>query len=170
MTNAEKNRLVLDLRFVNSLLKSYQFKYEDLRTFRDIFEAGDWFFKFDYQSGYHHVDILPQHQQYLAFTWGEGNAKRYFVFTVLPFGLATAPYVFTKIQKALVKHWRAQGFRIFTYLDDGIGGGPTKETGKFPRKEKFPEKSEQTSKAVGFCGILRKRSGNHPKRGKYWVL
>ena len=67
VTNAEKNRVILDLRFVNSLLKSYQFKYEDLRTFRDIFEAGDWFFKFDYQSGYHHVDILPQHQQYLAF-------------------------------------------------------------------------------------------------------
>lgn len=130
VTNAEKNRLILDLRFVNSLLKSYQFKYEDLRTFRDIFETGDWFFKFDYKSGYHHIDILPQHQPYLAFTWGKGNAKRYFVFTVLPFGLATAPYVFTKIQKALVKHWRAQGFRIFTYLDDGIGGGPTKETTK----------------------------------------
>ena len=26
VTNAEKNRVILDLRFVNSLLKSYQFK------------------------------------------------------------------------------------------------------------------------------------------------
>ncbi len=130
VSNTDKNRLILDLRFVNSLLKSFQFKYEDLRTFRDIFQAGDWFFKFDYKSGYHHIDIIPQHQQYLAFSWGEGQTKRYFVFTVLPFGLATAPYVFTKIQKALVKHWRAQGIRIFTYLDDGIGGGSTKETTK----------------------------------------
>ena len=44
------------------------------------------------------------------------------MFTVLPVGLATAPYVFTKIQKALLKFWRSQGIRIFTYVDDGIGG------------------------------------------------
>ena len=31
------------------------------------------------------------------------------------------PYLFTKIQRALVKHWRSKGFRIFTYLDDGAG-------------------------------------------------
>lgn len=137
VSNTDKNRLILDLRFVNSLLKSYLFKYEDLRTFRDIFQSGDWFFKFDYKSGYHHVDILPQHQQYLAFAWDEGHAKRYFVFTVFPFGY-TAPYVFTKIQKALVKHWRAQGIRIFTYLDNGIGGGPTEEVSrKSPSKGKY---------------------------------
>ena len=75
VSNTDKNRLILDLRFVNSLLKSYRFKYEDLRTFRDIFQSGDWFFKFDYKSGYHHVDILPQHQQYLVFAWDEGHAN-----------------------------------------------------------------------------------------------
>lgn len=36
--------------------------------------------------------------------------------------MATAPFVFTKIQKALLKQWRVQGIRIFTYLDDGVGG------------------------------------------------
>ena len=29
--------------------------------------------------------------------------------------------MFTKIQKVLVSHWRKQGIRIFTYLDDGAG-------------------------------------------------
>jgi len=33
----------------------------------------------------------------------------------------SAPFVFTKIQKALVKNWCEQGIRIFTYLDDGEG-------------------------------------------------
>ena len=117
-----KNRLILDLRYVNSFLRVQKFKYEDLRIFKEIFKLGDWFFKFDYKSGYHHVDIFPQHWQYLAFSWGKGTQRRLFVFTVLPFGLATAPYVFTKIQKALLKHWRSEGIRIFTYLDDGIGG------------------------------------------------
>ena len=36
--------------------------------------------------------------------------------------MARAPFVFTKIQKALLKNWPAQGIRIFAYLDDGVGG------------------------------------------------
>ena len=40
--------------------------------------------------------------------------KKWFVLSVLPFLLASAPYVFTKIQKVSVK----QGIRIFTYLPD----------------------------------------------------
>ena len=39
----------------------------------------------------------------------------------MPFGLSVGPFIFTKIQKALTKHWRRQGIRIFTYLDDGAG-------------------------------------------------
>ena len=115
------NRLILDLRYLNGFLRVLRFQYEDLRTCRDLFRLGDWFFKFDYKSGYHHVDIYPEHWKYLVFCWGTGKSKQYFVFTVLPFGLAMAPFVFTKIQKALLKHWRAQGIRIFVYLDDGLG-------------------------------------------------
>ena len=82
---------------------------------------GDWFFKFEYKSGYHHVDIFPEHMQFLGCSWTFNGQCRYFKFTVLPFGLATAPFLFTKIQKALVKHSRRQGLRVFTYLDDGAG-------------------------------------------------
>lgn len=39
-----------------------------------------------------------------------------------------APFVFTKIQKALVKHWCEQRVRIFTYLDDGAGVGKSYAT------------------------------------------
>ena len=38
-----------------------------------------------------------------------------------PLAQLPPPYVFTKIQKALAKHWREQGICIFTYLDDGVG-------------------------------------------------
>ena len=114
-----KCRLILDLRYVNQHLRVTKFKYEDIRTACDLFQQGDWFFKFDYSSGYHHIDIFLAHTQFLGLSWVFDGYTRYFQFTVLPFGLASAPYVFTKIQKALVKHWRRQGLRIFTYLDDG---------------------------------------------------
>ena len=126
--NGSKKRLILDLRYVNNYLRIPKFKYEDIRTGRDIFSLGDWFFKFDYKSGYHHVDIFPSHQKFLGFSWTMQGQRKCFVFSVLPFGLASAPFVFTKIQKALVKHWSEQGIRIFTYLDDGAGAGQSYAT------------------------------------------
>ena len=134
-----KQRLILDLRFINSHLRVPKFKYEDIRTASDLFQQGDWFFKFDYTSGYHHIEIFPAHTQFLGCAWVINGQKKYFQFTVLPFGLASAPFLFTKVQKALVKHWRAQGIRIFTYLDDGAGAANNlvgaRETSKQVRQD-----------------------------------
>ena len=47
---------------------------------------------FDLKSGYHHIEIHPDHLRFLGFAWkfpGE-TPVRYFVFTVLPFGLSSA--------------------------------------------------------------------------------
>ncbi len=44
----------------------------------------------------------------------------YYVFTVPPFGLSTACYIFTKLLRPLVRYWRARGLRILVYLDDGL--------------------------------------------------
>ena len=42
----------------------------------------------------------------------------------MPFGLSSAPYIFTKLVRALVGYWRGLGRRIVMFLDDGIGGAP----------------------------------------------
>jgi hypothetical protein len=49
-----------------------------------------------------------------------GETPSYFKFTVLPFGLTTAPYIFTKLLRPIVKHWRSQGISNVVYLDDGF--------------------------------------------------
>ena len=41
-------------------------------------------------------------------------------FTVLPFGLSSACYAFTKLVRPLVRYWRERGLRIIIYLDDGL--------------------------------------------------
>ena len=56
--SARKPRLIGDLRYVNQHLRSHKFKYEDIRTAADLFSKGDWFFKFNYKSGYDHIEIL----------------------------------------------------------------------------------------------------------------
>ena len=47
---------------------------------------------------------------------------RYFVFAVLPFGISTAGYIFSKVLKEVVKNFRSEGKQIIMFLDDGLGG------------------------------------------------
>ena len=78
-------------------------------------------FHFDFQSGYHHIDIFEEHWIYLGFSWTTNGVTSYYCFVVLPFGLSTAPYIFTKVRRVLVKYWRSNGVKIVIFIDDGIG-------------------------------------------------
>ena len=78
-------------------------------------------FKFDLKSGYHHVSINESYTQFLGFSWIIDGKRRFFVFLVLPFGISSACHLFTKLLRPLVKHWRAKGFSIVVYVDDGWG-------------------------------------------------
>ena len=115
-----KLRLVLNLHYLNQSLHVTKFKYEDLRVAALMFEKHEYMFKFDLKSGYHHVDIFSEHQRYLGFRWDDEGTPQYDVFTVLPFGLATACYIFSKLLRLLVRYWRGRGLKAIVYLDDGI--------------------------------------------------
>jgi len=118
-----KLRLVIDLRHVNKYVIKNKFRYEDLKTLSELFEQNDYFTKFDLKSGYHHVQMHELHHKFLGFCWTfKGGATRYFQFVVLPFGLSSACYVFTKIIRPLVTKWRGQGLKSIVFVDDGITG------------------------------------------------
>ena len=121
--NDNKLRLILDCRYINQHFQIPKFKCEDIRTIRDLFQKDDYFFKCDIKQGYHHIDILESHQKYLGFAWEIDGKLRLFVFTVLVFGLSTAPFLFTKLIRVLIKHWRSLAIRIFAFIDDILGGG-----------------------------------------------
>ena len=105
-----KRRLILDLRYVNRHLQKKRIKYEDWKVAISYFEVGAYMFTFDHQCylGFSGVDPVPKRTQFYRFT-------------VLPFGLSSAPHIFTKIMKPLVKYWRLNGARIALILDDGWG-------------------------------------------------
>jgi len=67
-------------------------------------------------SGYHHIDIHPLSGHFPTVKHAT------FLFLVLPFGLSSACYVFTKVLRPLVKKWRTNGFRSIMYIHDGIPG------------------------------------------------
>lgn len=93
MANAKgKKRLVINLRYLNKFVVKRKFKYEGINTFVELAERGDFMISFNLRSGYHHIDIHKESQRFLGFQW-EG---KFYVFTVLPFGLSTACYLTPK--------------------------------------------------------------------------
>ena len=60
-----------------------------------------WLFSFDIKSGYHHVDIFPPDQEFLGFSWSKDGVIRFYKYTVLPFGISTGPYIFTKVLRMM---------------------------------------------------------------------
>ena len=64
--------------------------------------------------------------EHLGFSWPFSGMLRYFTFTVLPFGLSSACFCFTKLLRPLVSRWRSMGHNSFIYLDDGLGSHPDK--------------------------------------------
>ena len=94
-------------------------KYDDWKITSLMFRKNGYMFSFDLKSGYHHVEIFQPHQTFLGFSWEFQGETRFYVFTVLPFGLSVAPYIFTKILRPLVGWWRANSIYIAVFLDDG---------------------------------------------------
>ena len=109
----KKLRLVIDLRHANNFLVRFKFKYEDLRSLSQVLEEGHWCFTWDLRSGYHHVDICVEHKTYLGFSWRFNGVPRYFTFAVLPFGLSSTCFCFTKLLRPLVKRWRSMSHSSF---------------------------------------------------------
>lgn len=122
-----KKWLILDLRYINQFVKPQKFKLDDWRVMFQYVRKGNFMFKFDLKSGYHHIDISAEHQTFLGFAFEMEGCLKYFVFTVLPFGYCLGPILFTKVVRPLVKRWRSKGLQIAVYLDDGSATSQTFE-------------------------------------------
>ena len=117
-----KPRLVLDCRHLNKYLFKFKYRYEDTEVARDVFQKGDHVFTYYLKSAYHHISIFPEHKSYLGFSWVIDGKVRYFVYNVLPFGLSTSGFIFSKVTRHFVKHVRSIGHMVVMYLDDELAG------------------------------------------------
>ena len=68
------------------------------------------------------VPIAKEHRKYLRFQWRD----RLYQFCVLPFGLASAPRVFTKVLEPMIVHLRSHGYMSCNYIDDALLIGKTR--------------------------------------------
>ena len=104
--NAGWARLILHLRYVDTFVYKERIKCEDWRTLRDFVDNKGFLYKFDINQSYHHIDIDENRQNFLGFSWNIDGKIWSFMFTVLPVGLCSAPFIFTKVMRGLVNFWK----------------------------------------------------------------
>lgn len=108
-------RPILNLKPLNKLyISTKRFCMETLASIIPTLEEGMWATSIDLKDAYLHVPIHPRYQRFLAFRYRGVD----YSFRALPFGLATAPRVFTRVSRAVLAYLRRQGVLLFAYLDD----------------------------------------------------
>ena len=107
-------RPVINLKSLNNFVKTEHFKMEGLHNLPDLIQQDDWMIKLDLKDAYLQVPIHQECHHLLQFQW---NSQIY-QFQCLPFGLTSAPRVFSKVMKPVVGTLRHMGIRLIIYLDD----------------------------------------------------
>ena len=118
-----KLRMCLDLsRHVNVHLKKDPCKLDTFRSSLALLQSGDYQAVYDLASAYHHIRIAPEHQDMLGFAVPSAEdeaVEHYYVYQRMPFGLATAGQVLTRMLKPLRAEIASRGIRHSIYMDDG---------------------------------------------------
>ena len=83
----------------------------------------------------HLAVIISKHIQsienFLVFEWTfEDWSTKYFQFCVVPFGLSSTCYVFTKVLRTFTKRLRGISIKAIIYIDDGISASRSFELAK----------------------------------------
>ena len=107
-------RPILNLKPLNKFLKVQKFKMCTPQIIIPTLRQGDWLASIDLKDAYYQIPILESHRPFLRFAFQE----RIFQYNVLPFGISTAPRVFTKVLAPIVGILHEKGVRMFPYLDD----------------------------------------------------
>lgn len=118
-----KFRLISDLSTLNDDVIKKHFKMTHLDTAINLISEGAFMGSIDLSDAYYSVSIHPSHRGFLAFAW-EGALLQ---FNALPFGLTSAPRIFTKLLKPVFCDFRTRGHEGFVYLDDSFVIGKSKE-------------------------------------------
>ncbi len=105
---------MVNLKALNQFVHTDHFKMEGMQTVKQLARPGDWLAKVDLQDAYFSVPIQHTQTRFLRFQF-QGIQ---YEFRCLPFGLSSAPLVFTKTLKPVVALLRELGVCCVIYLDD----------------------------------------------------
>ena len=109
-------RPVIDLSVLNQFLEVPKFKMETPESIRVSLQQGEWLTSIDLSDAYLHVPVARSCRKFLRFQV-DGQVYQ---FRAMPFGLATAPRVFTFLVKEFKVIATRKGLHPHQYLDDWL--------------------------------------------------
>ena len=113
-------RPVIDLKSLNAYIWAPHFRMYTTSSVLSTMRKGDYAFKIDLQDAYFHV---PSSRKYLRFAF----INKVYQFRVLPFGLNTAPQVFTRLGHTVTGYLHRLGISVVLYLDDWLIHHPDRQ-------------------------------------------
>ena len=110
-----KMRMIHNLALFNERYLSAppHFRMTTLDHLRSEIMPQDWLVSLDIQDAYLHVPIRRAHRKYLRFFF-EGS---HYQWAVLPFGISTAPWLFTRITASITRFLHLRKIRFDPYRD-----------------------------------------------------
>ena len=117
-------RSCIDYRALNQRSRVDSYPLARIDTSLDHLSGAKWFSTLDLQSGYWQVAMAPEDKEKTAFMSGQGQLYQ---FTVMPFGLASAPATFQRLMEKVLAN--EQYKTCLVYLDDVITYSTTFEQG-----------------------------------------
>jgi hypothetical protein len=117
-------RPVLNLKPLNEYITYKKFNMETPASIFSNLRQGMWLASIDLTDAYLHIPIRESHRPYLRFAFG-GHTYQ---FKVLPFGLTSAPRVFTMMLAPIVSLIHREGVQFVPYLDDCLITAPSKQS------------------------------------------
>ena len=107
-------RVILNLKNLNGSVPYRHFKMDTFESAVNLVSKSCYMASIDIRHAYHSIPIAEEYQKLLRFRW----KKEIFQYTCLPFGLASAPRIFTKILKPVFAKLRLLGHISVAYIDD----------------------------------------------------
>jgi len=93
-------RPIIDLSKLNKYISAGKFRMETTEAVREALQVGDWVASVDLTDAYFHIPIRVSSRKYLRFT----HRGAVYQYRVLPFGICTAPLIFTLVMREVKDH------------------------------------------------------------------
>lgn len=116
-------RMILDLSTLNNFVVKESFKMETLDLAVRLMSKCCYMISIGLTEDYYAVPVGEFLQRFLCFSW----RGRIYLFVVMPFGLTSAPRLFTRIMKPMFAEFRLRGGSGLYYVDDSLLLHPDKQ-------------------------------------------
>ena len=112
--DSAEGRIIINLKFLNKYIYKSRFRLEGYEVIISMLRPNDFMCSVDLKDAFLMYSVHPEFYCFLCFDW---EGVRY-CFTSMPFGLTSAPRIFTKVLKVVLVYFRSRGLRVTAWFDD----------------------------------------------------